>query len=741
MTDQLDLNKTYRTILDAARRQRFISYGDLAKANDAEWRKVRYKMNVHLGQLVEFAVANDWPLLSAIVVNKNDTKSGDLKGQALKGFIDFAKKLGFDTGDQTSFVKQQQQEIFKWAQNAPDELEFHESGVAAKKQAGPRFLRFLGPVLDTLRKFGGTAEPRQVFNMLEKSQIVSEEELKATLKNGSSKFENQVGWARFYLVKAGLIDNKKRGYWQLTLLGKETHLDHDSSVTLFHDVRKHFSATNENDTEETPSPPEEYTGGLFDDPNRQFWFVGAVWGGTDDQTERFLSEGIWQNGHDNKFSEHVARIQLGDQIAIKASFTMKYRLPFDNQNKPVSCMRIKAIGTVTEATKDGRTVKVDWHPLEEPKDWYFYTYRIAIVEADASDDLARRLIQFAFGDYKQDFEFWLRQPYWSKRYRTRSTTSVHANGDEEEEDTDTEEIEFTPYVIRNILDDGCFLSEDALKSALSRLNEKKNLILQGPPGTGKTWLAKRLGYVLIGTKDRAITRKRMRAIQFHPSLSYEDFVRGWRPGDDGRLSLIDGVFLEAIEAARAERDRPLVVIIEEINRGNPVQIFGEMLTLLEKDKRKEDEAIELAYSHSQGKRTYIPDNLYVIGTMNIADRSLALVDFALRRRFAFVSLEPAFNETWLEWCVKRSGMDKEILSRIQERIGKLNKEIADDRTLCEQFKIGHSYVTPAPGEQVSDTRTWFTEIVKTEIAPLLEEYWFDNPDKAASSKNNLLQDL
>ena len=133
----------------------------------------------------------------------------------------------------------------------------------------------------------------------------------------------------FYLVKAGLIDNKKRGYWQLTPLGKETHLDHDSSVTLYHDVRKHFSATNENDTEETPSPPEEYTGGLFDDPNRQFWFVGAVWGGTDDQTERFLSEGIWQNGHDNKFSEHVARIQLGDRIAIKASFTMKYRLPFD----------------------------------------------------------------------------------------------------------------------------------------------------------------------------------------------------------------------------------------------------------------------------------------------------------------------------------------------------------------------------------------------------------------------------
>ena len=741
MTDQLDLKKTYRTILDAARAKRFISYGDLAKANGADWQKVRYKMNVHLDDLVKIAVANKWPLLSALVVNKNNIESGSLKGGALKGFINAAKELGFDTVDHISFVKKQQQAIFTWALNAPDELEVNEDQEDAKKQSVPRFVSFLGPVIEALRELGGAAEPKEVFHILEKSQIVNEEDLKVTLKNGSSKFENQIGWARFFLVKAGLIDNKKRGYWQLTPLGRETHLDHESSILLSHDVRKRFKVANEDDAEEIPSPFEEYTGDLFDDPNRQFWFVGAVWDGTDDQTGRFLSEGIWQNGHDDKFSDHVARIKPGDRIAIKASFTMKYGLPFDNQNKSVSCMRIKAIGTVTEATQYGKTVKVDWHTLEEPKDWYFYTYRITIVAADTSDDLARRLIQFAFGDHKQDYEFWLRHPYWFKRYRTGSTTPAHIADEEEEENTDDEEIEFTPYGISDIFDDGCFLSEETLKSALSRLSDKKNLILQGPPGTGKTWLAKRLGYVLIETKDRAITRKRMRAIQFHPSLSYEDFVRGWRPDDDGRLSLIDGVFLEAVEAARAERDRPLVVIIEEINRGNPVQIFGEMLTLLEKDKRKEDEAIELAYSHSEAERIYIPDNLYVIGTMNIADRSLALVDFALRRRFAFVSLEPVLNERWWDWCVKQSGMDAEILSLIQERMIKLNKEISEDRTLGEQFKIGHSYVTPAPSEQVADTRTWFTEIVETEIAPLLEEYWFDNPDKAASSKNNLLQDL
>ena len=740
MTDQLDLKKTYRAILDAARDRRFISYGDLANANDAEWNKVRFNMNGHLGELAKFAVANDWPMLSAIVVDQNNIDSGNLDGSARTGFITCAKELGFDIGDDTAFIEKQQQAMFSWAQNAPEELEFNNNEKDSKKQSGPRFLRFLGPVIETLRELGGAAEPKQVFNMLEKNQIVSEEDLKATLKNGSSKFENQVGWARFYLVKAGLIDNKKRGYWQLTPLGRETHLDHDSSITLFHDVRKRFNTANEDSTEETPSPPEEYTGGLFDDPNKHFWFVGANWDG-DDQTKRFVSEGIWQNGYDNKFSEHVARVKPGDRIAIKASFTMKYGLPFDNQNKSVSCMRIKAIGTVTESTKDGKTVKVDWQFLKKPRDWYFYTYRITIVSADTSDDLARRLIQFTFGDHNQDYEFWLRHPYWSKKYRTHSMAAANIADEQDEEDTDAEEVEFTPYGISDILDDGCFLTKDALELTLSSLREKRNLILQGPPGTGKTWLAKRLGYVLMGTKDRAITRKRMRAIQFHPSLSYEDFVRGWRPDGDVRLSLIDGVFLEAVEAARAERDLPLVVIIEEINRGNPVQIFGEMLTLLEKDKRKEGEAIELAYRRSEAERIYIPDNLYVIGTMNIADRSLALVDFALRRRFAFVSLEPVFNEIWMEWCVKQSGMNKEILSRIQERMIKLNKEIADDRTLGEQFKIGHSYVTPAPSEQVADTRTWFTKIVETEIAPLLEEYWFENSDKAVSSKNNLLQNL
>ncbi|MFC2966846.1 AAA family ATPase [Acidimangrovimonas pyrenivorans] len=638
-----------------------------------------------------------------------------------------------------------------WAATAPDNLELTPDEQAklekpakpkkTKNGSGPQFVRLFGPLLDAMRTLGGSAEPKQAYEEVAKSPLVTDEDLKATNKNGLSKYENQVGWAKFYLAKAGLIDSKKRGVWQLTAEGRETHLDQEAAYALFRDIHARYKTANEDEADEEAAPTDEDVGELFDDPNRRFWFVGAVWNGTDDQTERFFKEGIWQNGYHDKFIEHVERMKPGDRIAIKASFVKKYSLPFENHDKPVSCMRIKAIGTVTENMNDGRTVKVDWRPLDDPRDWYFYTYRVTVVEADASDELARRLIQFTFGGQKQDYDFWLRVPYFAKKYKPRPASATEIELEEEEAEADIEEADVTSYDVGNILSDGCFFAEDILNSALSQLQSKKNLILQGPPGTGKTWLAKRLGYALIGTKDRAVIRKRMRSIQFHPSLSYEDFVRGWRPDGNGALSLIDGVFLEAVEAARAEPDRPFVVIVEEINRGNPAQIFGEMLTLLEKDKRSEEEAIELAYRHERGERVFIPRNLFVIGTMNIADRSLALVDLALRRRFAFVTLETALNESWRKWCVDQVGMDAADLALIQQLMTELNEEIAADRSLGGQFKIGHSYVTPAPGETIADAKAWFRGVVETEIAPLLEEYWFDNLDKAATSKARLLQGL
>jgi 5-methylcytosine-specific restriction protein B len=294
-----------------------------------------------------------------------------------------------------------------------------------------------------------------------------------------------------------------------------------------------------------------------------------------------------------------------------------------------------------------------------------------------------------------------------------------------------------PYNVDSIIKDGCFLPKAKIEKTLERLETKKNIILQGPPGTGKTWLAKRLAFALIGQRND----NQIKAVQFHPNLSYEDFIRGWRPSGEGRLSLVDGPFMEMIKTAIDDPESKYVIVIEEINRGNPAQVFGEMLTLLEADKRSPNEALELSYRKTAGERVYIPSNLYVVGTMNIADRSLALVDLALRRRFAFIDLEPTLGKVWRDWVRDKNGIDSEFLDNIEQRISALNDEITKDPSLGAQFQIGHSYVTPAVGMDITDAKEWFVEVVETEIGPLLDEYWFDDLEKSRKAQKRLTEGL
>ena len=291
------------------------------------------------------------------------------------------------------------------------------------------------------------------------------------------------------------------------------------------------------------------------------------------------------------------------------------------------------------------------------------------------------------------------------------------------------------YTLDDIIKDGCFIDINKLMTMIESLGKKKNLILQGPPGTGKTWLAKKLAYVLIGRQDDS----KIRPVQFHPNLSYEDFVRGWRPARDGKLTLVDGPFVVLRNEAEKDPDTKYVMVIEEINRGNPAQIFGEMLTLLEADKRTPGEAMELVYKRDPNEKFHIPENVYVIGTMNIADRSLALVDLALRRRFAFVDLEPSLGEPWRKWVHSQSGIDMDTLRDIENRIVELNQTIKDDATLGPQFRVGHSYVTPQQNTPIDDGRNWFRQVVDTEIARLLDEYWYDDIEKSNSAKKKLLE--
>ena len=297
----------------------------------------------------------------------------------------------------------------------------------------------------------------------------------------------------------------------------------------------------------------------------------------------------------------------------------------------------------------------------------------------------------------------------------------------------------TAYSSADIITDGCFLPKAEIDAMLDLLRHKKNLVLQGPPGTGKTWLARRLGYALAGAKDP----DRVMAVQFQPSLSYEDFVRGWRPyaGEDGKggLRLADGAFLECVSKALKQPDDVFVLVIEEINRGNPAQILGELLTLLEADKRIPGEALRLAYPRDPDERVYIPPNLHVIGTMNLADRSLALVDLALRRRFAFRTLTPMLNDAWRGWCLA-AGAPVGLVDTMAKRLGELNTAIADDNRLRSQFCVGHSFVTP-PKAGVPDWPGWFRAVVETEIAPLLDEYWYDDEPTAKSWKARLAAPL
>jgi 5-methylcytosine-specific restriction protein B len=398
--------------------------------------------------------------------------------------------------------------------------------------------------------------------------------------------------------------------------GNDTHLTAEEARALYVRTRD-ADRSNATHTEENVLAPSIL--GENDQAAASYWFVGTVWNKAD-QMHRFLAQGCWENGCKDKLLDLVRRMKPGDRIAMKTSFVQRRRLPFEAGEKPVSVMRIKATGMILENPGDGRKVKVAWDPSFEVRDWYFYTYRTTIVKADTEGEYGRRLIDFTFRGVPQDYVWWLSQPYWSEKYKTGQEGAFAPYLTElPEVDLYEDAEEEQSYSIEDIVEEGCFLTRQELRDIYRCWDSKKNLILQGPPGTGKTWLAKRLGFVRVGSKDREITRSRLRVIQFHPSLTYEDFVRGWRPNGDGRLSLVDGILMQAIEAAVSEPDNPFVLVIEEINRGNPAQIFGEMLTLLENTKRGPSETIELAYRKDAYERIHIPENLFLIGTMNVAD--------------------------------------------------------------------------------------------------------------------------
>lgn len=294
--------------------------------------------------------------------------------------------------------------------------------------------------------------------------------------------------------------------------------------------------------------------------------------------------------------------------------------------------------------------------------------------------------------------------------------------------------------------DDAFMDEEEYKHITQLLEYKKNIILQGPPGVGKTFLATRLAYSIIGEKNI----EKVKMVQFHQNYSYEDFIMGFKPTSSKGFKLINGSFYDFCIKAINDPDNKYFFIIDEINRGNISKIFGELLMLIEADKRGKENSITLAYKEESNNgefksiEFFIPENVYILGMMNTADRSLAMLDYALRRRFSFYSIRSAFcNEEKAEKLrkyISRYIKTKSVIDKIFERFKELNKYIADKKEsdLGDGFCIGHSYFCNPPINGQSD-KDWYNAIINFEIIPLLEEYWWDDPKKFEEQSKKLLR--
>lgn len=574
--------------------------------------------------------------------------------------------------------------------------------VKGKKSSKAAFLRWFAPLIQALRDLGGSGTPAEARAKIIENEQLSEDEINETRgKNNVNKFENEVAFARNYLVNAGYIDKSVYGIWTLTEAGKSVDMTSEMASDIFKNVLS-----------SSPSKKEKNIDALADEDVHtvRYWLYAPGEGSC--MWDEFYTSGIMAIGWG----------EIGDLST------------FDSKD----AMKIKMREVIDESLSYKNAAHATWQFANEMK-----IGDIVFVKKGMHQIIGRGVVMsdYEYDDTRDDEYKNIRQVDWTHNGKwphpgqavMKTLTDITSYTDyveklnslfEDETEEDAEDVEKTypPYTKEDFLSE-VFMPEEEYEKLSGILRIKKNIIIQGAPGVGKTFAAKRIAFSMMGVKDV----ERVMMVQFHQSYSYEDFIMGFRPSTDG-FELKRGAFYNFCKKAEIDGDNDYFFIIDEINRGNLSKIFGELFMLIENDKR--GVSLQLLYSD---EKFSVPKNIYIIGMMNTADRSLAMLDYALRRRFAFFEIKPGFTTDGFRKY--RMSLENEKFDKLIACVESLNNAISNDESLGDGFCIGHSYFCNLLPDTINDQV--LSGIVEYELIPLLKEYWFDEPTKVKDWSSNL----
>ena len=565
------------------------------------------------------------------------------------------------------------------------------------------FIKWFEPLLNALKVLGGVATPKEVRDQIAEDLNLSKEVLNERRgKTQSKKFDNELAFARTYLIYEGYIDNSERGVWGLTKAGEKVNMDLNLAGEIF---KRGAARLKEKKNTENSS----ISVGTSDEKEKKFWLYAP--GEQSYKWDEFYENGIMGIGWD----------YLGDLNDYKDKNTIRKTVQEQNDGTGSYKNVVHATWQFAKTINIGDIVFV--------KKGRSLIIGCGVVTSDYKYDSSR-------DEYKHIRKInWINNGEWEHpgKAAVKTLTNISdytdyveqlvslLNIEEILEEEKEDHTKFVAYLEEDFLTD-VFMEIQQYHMLRHLIKTRKNVILQGPPGVGKTYSAKRLAFSLMEEKDTS----RVMMIQFHQSYSYEDFIVGFRPTESG-FELARGPFYTFCKEAEKDDERDYFFIIDEINRGNLSKIFGELLMLIESDKRNEH--LRLLYSN---ERFTVPKNVHIIGMMNTADRGLALIDYALRRRFAFFDMEPAFESNGFKAMLAASDNEKyEVLVNI---VLKLNEAIEQDESLGAGFRIGHSFL--CTNDDVTDE--WLESVVRYELIPLIKEYWFDEIDKVFKWEKLLL---